>query len=178
MTVRIRMKKFGRKHRPFFRIVAVDVRSPRDGRVLEELGAYDPLVPETEARVTLTNDRILYWLSVGAQPSDKVAVMIKKYVEFPQAQKIDPKAKKFDHKGNPVEGNDADVSEPTKNPYTIHNLVEKFGQAAKAKAKQAEAQARVAEARRPAVGFSASLVKQTAAPVATAEVLSDAADAE
>ena len=50
MAVRIRMKKLGRKHRPFFRIVAVDGRRPRDGRVLEELGTYDPLVPETDAR--------------------------------------------------------------------------------------------------------------------------------
>ena len=73
------MKKFGRKHRPFFRIVAVDGRRPRDGRVLEELGTYDPLVPETDARAILKGDRIDYWIGVGAQPSDKVAVLIKKY---------------------------------------------------------------------------------------------------
>ena len=79
MAVRIRMKKFGRKHRPFFRIVAVDGRRPRDGRVLEELGTYDPLVPETDARAILKGDRIDYWIGVGAQPSDKVAVLIKKY---------------------------------------------------------------------------------------------------
>lgn len=79
MAVRIRMKKFGRKHRPFFRIVAVDGRCPRDGRVLEELGTYDPLVPETDARAILKGERIQYWLGVGAQPSDKVAVLIKKY---------------------------------------------------------------------------------------------------
>ena len=79
MAVRIRMKKFGRKHRPFFRIVAVDGRRPRDGRVLEELGTYDPLVPETDARAILKGERVQYWLGVGAQPSDKVAVLIKKY---------------------------------------------------------------------------------------------------
>ena len=79
MSVRIRMKKFVRKHRPFFRIVAVDGRRPRDGRVLEELGTYDPLVPETDARAILKGERIQYWLGVGAQPSDKVAVLIKKY---------------------------------------------------------------------------------------------------
>ncbi len=79
MSVRIRMKKFGRKHRPFFRIVAVDGRRPRDGRVLEELGTYDPLVPETDARAQLKGDRIAYWIGVGAQPSDKCAVLIKKY---------------------------------------------------------------------------------------------------
>lgn len=79
MSVRIRMKKMGRAHQPFFRICAVDKRSPRDGRVLEELGTYDPLVPDTDARALLKAERIDYWLSVGAQPSDNVAVLIKKY---------------------------------------------------------------------------------------------------
>ena len=79
MSVRIRMKKFGRKHRPYFRICAMDIRRPRDGRVIEELGTYDPLVPETDARAVLNGERIAYWLSVGAQPSDNVKVLIKKY---------------------------------------------------------------------------------------------------
>jgi small subunit ribosomal protein S16 len=79
VSVRIRMKKFGRKHQPFFRICAMDIRKPRDGRVLEELGTYDPLIPETDARALLNGERIKYWLSVGAQPSDKVTVLIKKY---------------------------------------------------------------------------------------------------
>jgi len=69
----------GRTHRPFFRICAMDQRSPRDGRVIEELGHYDPMCPETDARVTLKSERLDYWLSVGAQPSDKVGVLIKKY---------------------------------------------------------------------------------------------------
>ncbi len=79
MSVRIRMKQFGRKHRPYYRICAMDIRKPRDGRVLEELGTYDPLVPETDARAVLNGQRINYWLSVGAQPSGKVRVLIKKY---------------------------------------------------------------------------------------------------
>jgi small subunit ribosomal protein S16 len=79
MAVRIRMKKMGRTHRPFYRVCAMDQRSPRNGRVIEELGTYDPMCPETDARVTLKTDRVDYWLSVGAQPSDKVAVLIKKY---------------------------------------------------------------------------------------------------
>jgi small subunit ribosomal protein S16 len=73
------MKKFGRLHRPFFRICVTDVRTPRDGRVLEEVGHYDPMVPETDARTVLNGERIDYWIGVGAQPSDKVAVLIKKY---------------------------------------------------------------------------------------------------
>ena len=79
MSVRIRMKKMGRAHQAFFRICAVDKRAPRDGRVLEELGTYDPLVKDTDARALLKSERVDYWLSVGAQPSDNVAVLIKKY---------------------------------------------------------------------------------------------------
>ncbi|RIK72852.1 MAG: 30S ribosomal protein S16 [Planctomycetota bacterium] len=73
------MKKLGRTHRAFFRICATDKRAPRDGRVLEELGTYDPAVPETDARAILNHERVAYWLGVGAQPSEKVAVLIKKY---------------------------------------------------------------------------------------------------
>ena len=79
MAVRIRMKKFGRRHRPFYRICAMDSRCARDGRVLEELGTYDPLVPETDARAILNKERIQYWLGVGASPSEKVNALIKKY---------------------------------------------------------------------------------------------------
>ena len=73
------MKKMGRSHQPFFRICAVDKHAPRDGKVIEELGTYDPRVPETDARAIFNAERIDYWLSVGAQPSEKVAVLIKKY---------------------------------------------------------------------------------------------------
>ena len=57
----------------------MDARSPRDGKVIEELGHYDPMVRETDARAVLKKERVDYWLSVGAQPSDKVAVLIRKY---------------------------------------------------------------------------------------------------
>ena len=79
MAVRIRMKKLGRLHRPFYRICAMDSRAPRGGRVLQELGTYDPMVPETDARVVLDVDGVEKWLAVGAQPTPKVAVLIKKY---------------------------------------------------------------------------------------------------
>lgn len=79
MAVRIRLKKMGRKARPFFRVCAVDSRAPRDGKVIEELGYYDPMVPDTDARAVLKRERIDYWLGVGAQPSEKVGVLIKKY---------------------------------------------------------------------------------------------------
>jgi len=79
VAVRIRMKQMGRKHRHFFRICAVDSRSPRDGRVIEELGTYDPQVPDIDARVVLNQERVNYWLGVGAKPSVHVATFIKKY---------------------------------------------------------------------------------------------------
>lgn len=79
MAVRIRMKMMGRKHRPFFRICAMDARVPRDGRVLEELGTYDPTIPYEDARAVLNAERVQYWLGVGAQPTEKVKILIKKY---------------------------------------------------------------------------------------------------
>ena len=86
VAVRIRMKMMGRKHRPYFRIVAIDSRQPRDGRVIEELGSYDPMVKNTDERVKLKPDRVNYWTSVGALPSENVAVLIKKYRKKMQKQ--------------------------------------------------------------------------------------------
>src|SRR5438132_3994583 len=80
VAVRIRMKKLGRKHRAYFRIVAIDSRQPRDGRIIEELGSYDPMVKNTDERVKLKPERIKYWMGVGAKPSEKVAVFLKKYL--------------------------------------------------------------------------------------------------
>ena len=79
MAVVIRMKRMGRKNRAFYRICATDKRSPRDGRVIEEIGTYDPHVSDTDARCTLDGQRLQHWLSVGAVPSDAVRVLIKKY---------------------------------------------------------------------------------------------------
>ena len=79
MAVKIRMKRMGRKHRSYFRICATDSRAPRDGRVIEELGSYDPMVKETDARALLNGERINFWISKGALPSDNVRVLIKKY---------------------------------------------------------------------------------------------------
>src|ERR1700758_5099554 len=75
------MKMLGRKHRHYSPIVAIDARQPRDGRVIEELGSYDPMVKNTDERVRLKPDRIKYWMSVGAKPSEKLQVLFKKYME-------------------------------------------------------------------------------------------------
>jgi len=79
VAVRIRMKMMGRRHRPFFRICAMDARTPRDGRVLEELGTYDPMVPYEDARAVMDGERVKYWLGVGALPTAKVKILVKKY---------------------------------------------------------------------------------------------------
>ena len=92
MAVRIRMKKMGRKHRIYFRIVAIDSRQPRDGRVIEELGTYDPLVPDVDATTTLKPDRIKYWMSVGALPSERCATLFKKYMSKWEAKQAEAAA--------------------------------------------------------------------------------------
>ena len=81
MAVRIRMKQMGRTHRHYYRIVAIDHRQPRDGRVIEELGIYDPHVVDKEARVKLLPSRIKYWQSVGAIASEHCEVIFKKYMK-------------------------------------------------------------------------------------------------
>lgn len=78
MSVRIRLKRVGRRHRAAFRLAAVDKRKARDSKVIEELGMYDPHGVTEEQRVRLKVERIEYWLSVGAQPSDTVRRMLKK----------------------------------------------------------------------------------------------------
>jgi small subunit ribosomal protein S16 len=78
MAVRLRLKRMGRRHRAFFRLAAVEKRNPRDGRVLEELGYYDPSNPDATQQVKLDTERVKYWLSVGADPSDTVCTLLKK----------------------------------------------------------------------------------------------------
>ncbi len=79
MSVKIRLARRGAKKRPFYRIVAADIESPRDGRFLENLGTYDPL--KDPAEVTLHADRVQYWLDQGATPSDTVKSLLKKEQE-------------------------------------------------------------------------------------------------
>jgi small subunit ribosomal protein S16 len=74
MSVRLRLARGGTKKRPIYRLVATQARSPRDGRFLERLGTYNPLLPsDAEGRVVLNEERIRYWLGNGARPSDRVA---------------------------------------------------------------------------------------------------------
>jgi small subunit ribosomal protein S16 len=76
MAVKIRLARHGAKKKPFYRIVVADGESPRDGRYLEKVGTYDPLLDP--AKVTLESERIRYWMDQGAKPSDTVRNILKK----------------------------------------------------------------------------------------------------
>lgn len=148
MAVRIRMKKMGRAHRHFFRICAADKKTPRDGRVLEELGTYDPMIGDVDARTKLKNDRIDYWLSVGAQPSEKVAILIKKYGT--NGTRVDAQQTAFAKLALPTEIPDA--GEPVSTPKTEEEAKaeEAAAAAAAAPAEGSEAPAEEAKAETPA----------------------------
>lgn len=78
MAVKIRLTRMGRRHRPFFRLNAIESRNPRDGRILEKLGHYDPIEKDPAKQLVLNKERIEYWIGVGAVPSDTVAELIAK----------------------------------------------------------------------------------------------------
>ena len=74
--VKIRLQRYGTKNRPFYRVVAADIRSPRDGKFIEQLGFYDPI--STTDQVKLKEDRVKHWLKNGARPSETVSGILKK----------------------------------------------------------------------------------------------------
>ncbi len=76
MAVKIRMTRMGRRHRPFFRINAIESRAPRDGRILEKLGHYDPILKDTDKQIVLDLERVKFWLDKGAVPSDSVSEIL------------------------------------------------------------------------------------------------------
>ncbi len=78
MAVKIRLARGGTKKKPYYRIVAADSRFPRDGRAIERLGSYNPLLPKSaENRILLNQERIQYWLGVGAQPTKVIQRFLK-----------------------------------------------------------------------------------------------------
>ncbi|MCI5543996.1 MAG: 30S ribosomal protein S16 [Azospirillum sp.] len=100
MAVRIRLSRGGSKKRPFYRIVAADSRAPRDGRFIEKLGTYNPLLPQDHAqRLVIDADRVKYWLGIGALPTERLEKLfsnlglVKAPVVHEQPKKSAPKAK-------------------------------------------------------------------------------------
>jgi small subunit ribosomal protein S16 len=98
MAMKIRLARGGSKKRPFYRIVAADSRMPRDGRFIEKLGTYNPLLPkDSEDRVIMNMERVQYWLGQGAQPTDRIARMLEAAGVKEKTERNNPK------KGTPGE---------------------------------------------------------------------------
>jgi len=92
MAIKIRLARGGSKKRPFYRIVAADSRMPRDGRFIEKLGTYNPLLPkDSEERVKMDMERVQHWLSHGAQPTDRIARMLEAAGVREKAERANPK---------------------------------------------------------------------------------------
>jgi small subunit ribosomal protein S16 len=92
MSLKIRLARGGRKARPFYSIVVADSRAPRDGRFIEKVGTYNPMLAKTEAnRVVLKDERIQHWINNGAQPTERVAILLGRagLAEMP-AQRVRP----------------------------------------------------------------------------------------
>ena len=93
MSMKIRLARGGSKKRPHYSIVATDSRMPRDGRFLEKLGTYDPmLAKDNENRVKMDLDRVKHWLGLGAQPTDRVARMLEAAGAVPKKVRSNPKS--------------------------------------------------------------------------------------
>ena len=92
MALKIRLARGGSKKRPFYRIVATDSRMPRDGRFIEKLGTYNPLLAkDSEERVKMDMERVKYWLDQGAQPTDRIARMLEAAGVLTKKERNNPK---------------------------------------------------------------------------------------
>lgn len=160
--LKIRLARGGSKKRPYYRIVVADARAPRDGRYIEKVGSYNPMLAKDSGnRITLLEDRIKHWLGEGAQPTDRVhrflanAGLTGERTFSEQPQKSKPSEKTLER---------------------IREKEEKLAAAAEA-AKEAEEQAK-AEAEAPAEEPSESPAEETPAEDASAESAEDSADSE
>ena len=145
MAVKIRMTRLGRRHRPFFRINAIESRAPRDGKIIEKLGHYDPIEKNPDKQIVLNRERVEYWLGQGAIPSDTVSQILlrhgikNKYAEdkaarMEKAKSIANKKGKFFTKAQKIAAQkEAEAAE------------EKAKAEAEAKAKAEEEKAKAAE---------------------------------
>ena len=125
MAMKIRLARGGSKKRPFYRIVAADSRMPRDGRYIEKLGTYNPLLPkDSEERVKMNMERVQYWLGEGAQVTDRVSRMLEAAGVLDKKERSNPK------KGEPG----------TKAKERAEEKAEKAAAAAEAPAEEAAAE--------------------------------------
>ena len=135
MAVKIRLKRMGKKFAPFYRVVVLDARKKRDGRVIEEIGVYDPM--QEPSLIRIDSERVQYWLGVGAQPSDAVYKLIKitgDYHQFKGLKGVESTLKVKDT-------NAATVAKETAVKAAADDAEKRKAAAAKAKADQEAAEA-------------------------------------
>jgi small subunit ribosomal protein S16 len=176
MAVKIRLKRFGKKRAPFYRVVVMDSKTKRDGRAIEEIGKYHPT--EEPSVIVINSERAQYWLSVGAQPTEQVAVLLKltgDWGKFKGDKDAKNTVKVAAGKVSPEDAikAHADVAEKAK--------AEKSAAKAEAKA-AADAEAKVAadaaEAEAKAAADAAAAEAAAAAEVVEADVVADEAIAD
>ncbi|MGH1398984.1 MAG: 30S ribosomal protein S16 [Alphaproteobacteria bacterium] len=158
MALAIRLARGGRKGRPFYRIVVADKRMPRDGRYIEKLGTYNPLLEnDNEQRVQLVEDRVKYWLGEGAKPSERVAIFLGKAGLIPM----------------PEQSNRPNKSKPGEKQVQLKADKEEkqaeAAEAAKAAAEEAKAAEEAAKAEAEAAPAEEAPAEDAAAPEAEAE---------
>ena len=151
MAVKLRMTRIGRRHRPFFRINAIDSAAPRNGRILEKLGHYDPIEKKPEKQIVINLERVKYWLEKGAMPSDTISqILLRKGVKTKYAEqkaarrnkaRIIAKTKgKYFTKADKIAAEKA-VEEKAKEAEEKEKAKEAEKKAAEEKAKEAETKA-------------------------------------
>ena len=162
MAIALRLSRGGAKKRPYYRIVAADSRSPRDGKYLEQIGTYNPLLAkDDENRVKLNEDRARYWLGVGAQPSDRVHRFLDAAGILERAARNNPQ------KAEPGE----------KAKERAEEKAEKLKEAEEA-AKAAEEEAKAAEAEAAEAAAEEAPAEEAPAEEAAAEAAAEEAPAE
>ncbi len=165
MAMKIRLARGGSKKRPFYRIVAADSRMPRDGRYVEKLGTYNPLLAkDDETRVQMNMERVNYWLSEGAQPTDRIS----RFLEA--AGVIEKKERANMKKGEPGKKAKDRVEEKAAKVVAAAEAAEAAKEAEKEAEKEAAAAAKVAAAEAAAAPAAEEApVEEAAADEATTE---------
>ena len=139
MAMKIRLARGGSKKRPFYSIVAADSRMPRDGRFIEKLGTYNPLLPkDSEERVKMNMERIQYWLSEGAQPTDRISRMLEAAGVLDKKERNNPKK---DTPGKAAQARAEEKAEKAKAAEEAANAPAEEPAAEEAPAEEAEAAA-------------------------------------
>jgi small subunit ribosomal protein S16 len=155
MSLKIRLARGGAKKRPYYRIVVADARMPRDGRFIEKIGSYNPVLPKGSERVQLDMDKVKAWIAKGAQPTDRVARFI---------HAIEADAWAWEHGNNPNKGEPGTKAKERLAEKEEKDAARKEAEAeAKAAAKEAAAEAKAAEAEAKAAAKAAEAEAKAAA---------------